>query len=334
MRGRDQVAELLLQQGTKLVPATGYSQNLAHLFLPNDPNKNRKKTAMKFFPDYDINRDQKIKDKNPRSPDKTVYIQNSMSYARLIKRRERPKVLLPIVEQTVSGDKTPTVALNEPQGGQESVANTSTESSVPNEPLKRKIGDENFRPGKRFKRPERGLESKGSKQNIRRGRDNGLYVQCCNPACQTWRQVREYQSGSEVPQYWVCSMNRDALNRVCGKGGNHFSGSEVKLKYSVGTLVWAKLQGYPWWPGMIDYSPDSDEYFWVDEEISQTEPARYNVNFFEREQEGSWAWINTDSIRQDSPEEPAASVISSQQMKLNLVQASQLASQARTLSVE
>ena len=329
VRGRDQVAELLLQQGTKLVSATGYSQPRPHLHTQSDPNKKRKKTTKKFFPNYDI---KKMNNKNPRSPDKTVYIQNSMSYTRPVKRRERPKILLPIVEQTVSGDQTSAITLNEVQVEQEGVISTST---VPNQPLKRKeVVDENVRPGKRFKRQERGLESQGSKRKIRGGRDNGLYVQCCNPACQTWRQVREYQSGSEVPQYWVCSMNRDALNRVCGKGGNHFSGSEVKLKYSVGTLVWAKLQGYPWWPGMIDYSPDSDEYFWVDEEISQTDPARYNVNFFEREQEGSWAWINTDCIRQDSVEEPAASVISSHQMKINLVQSIRLASQARTLSVE
>ena len=34
--------------------------------------------------------------------------------------------------------------------------------------------------------------------------------------------------------------------------------------------------------GMIDLSPDSGEFYWMDEDISFTEPARYNVIFFEK----------------------------------------------------
>ena len=26
-------------------------------------------------------------------------------------------------------------------------------------------------------------------------------------------------------------------------------------------MVWAKLKGYPWWPGMVDYCPDSQVLF-------------------------------------------------------------------------
>ena len=71
-------------------------------------------------------------------------------------------------------------------------------------------------------------------------------------------------------------------------------------------MVWAKLKGFPWWPGMIDYCPDSQarnfleirhakckvlqymliktqfqEYYWIDEDISVTEPTYYNVVYFE-----------------------------------------------------
>ncbi len=33
---------------------------------------------------------------------------------------------------------------------------------------------------------------------------------------------------------------------------------------------------------MIDLSPESGEFYWMDEDISTTEPARYNVIFFEK----------------------------------------------------
>jgi hypothetical protein len=62
-------------------------------------------------------------------------------------------------------------------------------------------------------------------------------------------------------------------------------------------MVWAKLKGFPWWPGMVDYCPDSQvhhsvqypgifypllqEYYWIEEDISVTEPTWYNVVYFE-----------------------------------------------------
>ena len=33
---------------------------------------------------------------------------------------------------------------------------------------------------------------------------------------------------------------------------------------------------------MIDLSPQSAEFYWMDENISKTEPARYNLIFFEK----------------------------------------------------
>ena len=127
----------------------------------------------------------------------------------------------------------------------------------------------------------------------------GIYVQCCRKSCKKWRLVHQYEDASNVPEYWICSMNRDKSNSICGIGGNAFSADsdKVDVKFSCGSLVWAKLKGFPWWPGMIDNCPDSDDYFWVDENISENEPTWYHVVYFEgKGTEVTRAWIKTDNI--------------------------------------
>ena len=225
LRRRDQVAEELLLDGTKLVSVNGYKQtNIKPLcsrdcngsckhflvspdfFSANDPNRFRKKSVKKFFPDYDIDKSQKIRDKNPRSPDKTIYVQKSVTYIKPVARQERPFIVLPATEQSSSQE----TRIPSPDKSRETPKHNDKvrQETSPNQAAKRKSTEESNRPGKRFRRPERNQEPRGTKRNIRGGRDNALYVQCCNPACQTWRQVREYKDVVQVPDYWVCSMNR------------------------------------------------------------------------------------------------------------------------------
>lgn len=35
-------------------------------------------------------------------------------------------------------------------------------------------------------------------------------------------------------------------------------------EYSAGSLVWARLPGWPWWPAMVDDCPDTEQYYWLD----------------------------------------------------------------------
>ena len=35
--------------------------------------------------------------------------------------------------------------------------------------------------------------------------------------------------------------------------------------------------GYPWWPGMVDYCPELEETFLLDEESPSNEAAKYHV---------------------------------------------------------
>lgn len=42
------------------------------------------------------------------------------------------------------------------------------------------------------------------------------------------------------------------------------NGEFVDTQYAAGSMVWAKMKGYPWWPALVDFCPDTDEYYWLD----------------------------------------------------------------------
>ena len=48
---------------------------------------------------------------------------------------------------------------------------------------------------------------------------------------------------------------------------------------------------------MIDYCPDSEEFYWIEENISLTEPVFYHVIYFEgRGTEVTRAWVKAANI--------------------------------------
>nr|CAI5826901.1 unnamed protein product [Callosobruchus analis] len=63
--------------------------------------------------------------------------------------------------------------------------------------------------------------------------------------------------------------------------------------YDLGTVVWAKIGGYPWWPAMVDDDPDFETHIWVEENFK--EPTWYHVTFFDT-QVVTRAWVQPDRI--------------------------------------
>ena len=111
--------------------------------------------------------------------------------------------------------------------------------------------------------------------------------------------VREYEDPSLVPEYWVCSMNPDESINDCGKGeGDDVESDEefVSVEYTCGSLVWIKFTGYPWWPGMVDYCPEKEDTFLVDERVNSRVAAKYHVVFFDRAQNVARAWVERDNL--------------------------------------
>ncbi|GBO03871.1 hypothetical protein AVEN_38882-1, partial [Araneus ventricosus] len=89
----------------------------------------------------------------------------------------------------------------------------------------------------------------------------GIGIQC--DKCKKWRQVFQYQDTSEVPEVWICSMWRiDEIRRGSCRLPSDLKESDfAEALYSPGSLVWAKMDGYPWWAGMIEDCPDVQHFF-------------------------------------------------------------------------
>lgn len=94
-----------------------------------------------------------------------------------------------------------------------------------------------------------------------------LWVQCDQPDCLKWRRLRDCKNLSEVPEKWFCSMNPGEyfymytiVSNICTdqqfnscavpeEDSSDLSDSQeyVYASYAPGTIVWAKVTGYPWY---------------------------------------------------------------------------------------
>ena len=120
---------------------------------------------------------------------------------------------------------------------------------------------------------------------------------------------------TEVPAQWYCVMNPDTRYNSCSapqqdweaysketprgydydllKGGGR--GGFVDVAYTVGSVVMAKLDGWPWWPALVDDDPDTMQFFWT--EYGKTEVSWYHVVFFDTRSALSRAWIRVGDIK-------------------------------------
>lgn len=165
----------------------------------------------------------------------------------------------------------------------------------------------------------------------------GTFIQCGNEKCLMWRLVKEYHDPSNVPDDWVCSMNMDVLNNVCGEGEDlELNDSDiVDLKYTCGSMVWGKMKGCPWWPGMVDFCPDSEEYYWLEEKTGSSEPSWYHVVFFDGKGQVSRAWIKSaDILTMETPIQIPKCSIKNGSIKTRLMSAVKIAKEAKIMTHE
>ena len=301
--------------------ACDYFKIFRRFFHKDDKNMFRKTTSIKFFEDKDSVR---IMDNLAQVDLKQDNDVKLMTYLPGIVRGERPWIIC-ITEQnsietstnftiadTYSGTTEENKVMKKIHGKRKRCSSEDSSSSSSKNVEKRKGRSEkvknmakrtlrNSSSSSRESTPTRATNKRMNSKNQMKDfiEYEGIYIQCCKKSCKKWRLVTQYKDATFVPEYWICSMNRDVTNNVCGVGGNEFNADSDKLdiKFSCGSLVWAKLKGFPWWPGMIDFCPDSEDYFWVDENISRYEPSWYHVVYFEgKGTEVTRAWIKTDDI--------------------------------------
>ena len=321
LKSRDLICEYLLGMGFDIFHPSGYKSitpslvdcdglcegscdnfKIRNVFYEDgDTNKKRKNTRITYLNEAEV---EMIKDDLSTDIEKNIEDIKPITYRPPAMKGQRPWIISIRDKSDTNEDSFRSPRFNLETSEQCGFSSReSTPSSITSGKRKRSLGRKALRSEKKVRSSSRESISKPSVKKSAKSVDkveyDGIYVQCCKKKCQKWRLVTEFADASLVPDYWICSMNRDKSNSMCGVGGNNFSSDapDIDIKFSRGSLVWAKLKGFPWWPGMIDSCPDSQEYFWVDENICSHEPCWYHVVYFEgRGTEVSRAWIRADDI--------------------------------------
>lgn len=125
--------------------------------------------------------------------------------------------------------------------------------------------------------------------------DTGTWVQCTNSECLKWRFLHDVQDPITVPMLWTCDMNSDTNQNDCSYPealpSNKDNEEFIYTKYTEGTVVWARVDGYPWWPAMVEMDPDSLSYFDIETENSMY-PKFYHVVFFGKKVSRAWVTVS------------------------------------------
>ncbi|XP_038215289.1 zinc finger CW-type PWWP domain protein 1-like [Zerene cesonia] len=125
-------------------------------------------------------------------------------------------------------------------------------------------------------------------QWLQKRRTSGLWVQC--DTCNQWRYLPHILDSYELPKKWYCKMNPDAKMANCSIPEIpirlHDEEDLIHSEYAAGSLVLARLPGWPWWPAMVDDCPDTEQYYWLDG-FSDI-PTHYNVVFFDTDATRAW----------------------------------------------
>ncbi|XP_023653431.2 uncharacterized protein [Paramormyrops kingsleyae] len=107
------------------------------------------------------------------------------------------------------------------------------------------------------------------------------WVQCSISRCKKWRKLDKHVDLSVLPPKWTCVQSSEPDCYNCNCPEETWSGSQDDVVHSSlvpGSLVWAQLQGYPWWPAMTESDPDSKSIFLFNN-IDRF-PSKYHVTFF------------------------------------------------------
>ncbi|KAJ8722557.1 hypothetical protein PYW07_003737 [Mythimna separata] len=130
---------------------------------------------------------------------------------------------------------------------------------------------------------------------LQKRRTAGLWAQCDD--CDRWRFLNNVLDRHELPKKWYCWMNPDKEFASCSVPEAplrlHDEEDLIHSEYAAGSLVWARLAGWPWWPAMVDDCPDTEQYYWLDG-FSDI-PTHYNVVFFDN-MEATRAWIAPEQL--------------------------------------
>lgn len=114
----------------------------------------------------------------------------------------------------------------------------------------------------------------------------GTWVQCDHPGCNKWRYLADVIDPTVLPEKWYCSLNKDPKHNSCEAEEDQPDDDLLETKYFVGSIVWARVNTYPWWPAIIDDDPDLCVYEW--RERRNVLPTHYHVAFLDQKVTRAW----------------------------------------------
>ncbi|XP_067950427.1 zinc finger CW-type PWWP domain protein 1-like [Watersipora subatra] len=149
---------------------------------------------------------------------------------------------------------------------------------------------------------ERGKDCKGDcaeeEWSLTQECNKGVWIQCGEPDCGKWRHLVNMHDPSQfINIKWKCSDSEDTSRNTCESPMESWDqhANWTYNRFTEGSIVWAKLDGYPWWPGMIEVDPDMQAFVFCFEHSYYT-PAEYHVTFFDTDKV-TRAWVCKKSVK-------------------------------------
>nr|XP_054769078.1 titin homolog [Lytechinus pictus] len=185
------------------------------------------------------------------------------------------------------------------------------------------------------KRKMRRRKSGRSKKQKFEGRNIevlGTWVQCTNKDCMKWRYLSDITDPSHVPDEWTCEMNSDSSYNSCLLPEQDYSTLEfVHAKFTEGSLVWAKMQGFPWWPAMIEEDPDSELCLYPDPLTGYV--TDYHVVFLDKKVTRCWVKVSNIQKYEDA-KCPGSMIVKGHDYSQRIMAAKEVADKAQKVPIK
>ncbi|XP_078571339.1 uncharacterized protein LOC144859019 [Branchiostoma floridae x Branchiostoma japonicum] len=133
------------------------------------------------------------------------------------------------------------------------------------------------------------------KEETRIQLEDEAWIQC--DKCSKWRRVTKEVAAEYADKDWLCSLNTDSKHNSCTdleethdeRKARKYGLRYVLSEIAVGSLVWARLDGFARWPAVLSPDPESGEHTEVDEDGDVT---WYHVEFLGPKHSHSWCTYN------------------------------------------
>ena len=155
------------------------------------------------------------------------------------------------------------------------------------------------------------LETKQALLRLQKLRVADTWAQCSIATCSKWRYLAGVKDPAKVKMRFTCrdcpDPRYDSCEAVQQSWDSSLDPHFVEINFTAGSLVWARLDGFPAWPAMVEDDPDTGSFFWTDEVDSKV-ASSYHVVFLEGEGvKVTRCWLSTSRLRRFDCVKPSTS---------------------------